>query len=164
MRRRRGQGRSTCALLVVLTIGAISLTGCGGSSTTESATPPAASEVSTTADVGTLIEAENAAIYAYGVIGAHLTGVDRERAVASLAAHRRFREAWIDLASADGQSIPAAAIAYDLPFEVRGPSTAKKLSVDIETRMISIYESAGKIAADAVMKARARLAALAPLG
>lgn len=142
-------------MLVLTTILA---SGCGGSSpaqpeSTTSTAPAAADETS----FSTLIEAENAAIYAYGVIGAHLTGAPRARALAALKAHRQLRDAWISAAQADEQQIPPAAIAYDLPINVQGRASAEALSIEIEQRLIAVYESAGEIAATALAQARERL-------
>jgi len=103
-----------------------------------------------------LIEAENASVYAYGVIGAHLSGAARTRALVALDAHRRLRDGWIQAAQAAGQSVPPAAIAYDLPFRVHNAMTAEELAVVIETRLLSVYRSAGPVAADALAKAEAR--------
>jgi len=140
------------------------MAGCGH--TEASPAQPAASTAAAvdTADLGSLIAAEDAAIYAYGVIGAHLHGQHRAAALASLAVHRRLRDTWIAAAHADGQEIPAAAIAYDLPIDVRDSSSAESLEREIETRLIAVYQSAGDTAASALAKAQARLAQLTPAG
>ena len=161
MRRHLGLGVSVPALLVMLAIG---VSGCAGTSTSATVASSAATTESSVADLGTLIEAEDAAIYAYGVIGAHLTGPDRARALKALSEHRRLRDDWIGLAHADGQEIPPAAIAYDLPIDVRDRASAEALSVEIETRMIRVYDTSGEIAAKALSKARARLSSSAATG
>lgn len=137
------------------------MSGCGGSDSPAAQPPASSSSASaTTAELGALIEAEDAAIYAYGVIGAHLAGAQQARAADALQAHRRLRDDWVDAATVAGEEIPPAAIAYDLPIEVRDSSTALALATEIETRMIAVYESAGKPAAEALARARSRLARL----
>ena len=143
----------------------MAVSGCGETDS-PAAQPPASSAGASVAtpDLGSLIEAEDAAIYAYGVIGAHLAGAEQARAVASLKAHRRLRDDWIQAATAAGQEIPPAAIAYDLPIEVRDRATALALATEIETRMIAVYEAAGTEAGEALARARARLAKLSTSG
>ena len=137
--------------------------GCGGS---PASTPD--TTISSTAfdpvDLGTLIEAENAAIYAYGVIGAHLSGPSRNQAQAALRAHERLRDDWIQAARDQDQDIPPAAIAYDLPIEVHNSATAESLAVEIETRLITVYQSAGTSAAGALARAQTRLSVLTSAG
>jgi hypothetical protein len=145
--------------MTALALSSILVSGCGGSSPAqpESPTSAAAAAAVDETSLSTLIEAENAAIYAYGVIGAHLTGAPRTRALAALKAHRQLRDSWISAAQAAEQEVPPAAIAYDLPIDVQGRATAEALSIEIEERLISVYESAGEIAASALTAARERL-------
>lgn len=157
MRRTAGLG-TTIALAVTVSLVGLGGASCGGSSTSM---PPAAASAQTStdsADFSVLIEAENAAIYAYGVIGAHLAGSSQNRAVTALHAHERLRDGWIQAARDADQDIPAAAIAYDLPIDVRDAGSARALSIEIEKRLIAVYASAGEIAAEARGKAEARLA------
>jgi hypothetical protein len=168
MRRVLRPGTCAIPLIVVggLALGAFSLSACGGTDDTRmapsSSSTFANAEATGAADLPALINAENAAIYGYGVIGAHLSGNSRDAAMASLSAHRRLRDAWILAAAADGQDIPPAAIAYDLPFEVRDRTTALALATEIETRLRAVYDAAGPIAAEALAKSTARLARLSP--
>lgn len=144
--------------MAMLTSVGLGVSGCGGSVATTASAPASSSTTVDTADLSSLIEAENAAVYAYGVIGAHLTGAPRDRALKALKAHRQLRDDWILAAQAAGQQPPPAALAYDLPFDVSDRRTAEALSIEIETRLIAVYESAGVTASDALTKARARLA------
>lgn len=147
-------------MVTALALTSILVSGCGGSSPAQpesSISATAAGAVDETS-LSTLIEAENAAIYAYGVIGAHFTGAPRTRALAALKAHRQLRDSWISAAQAAEQEVPPAAIAYDLPINVQGRETAEALSIEIEERLVAVYESAGEIAASALAAARERLA------
>lgn len=138
----------------------ITLASCGGSDTPTTAPNSASAsterESSDSSALPVLIESENAAVYAYGVIGAHLRGAQRARSVIALEAHRRLRDAWIAAATTAQQEIPPAAIAYDLPIQVRTPADAQRLATWIEERMLSVYESAGPIAAKAAERALQR--------
>lgn len=158
MRQKPSLAVSICLVVGLSAIG-LAVGGCGGS---PASTPD--TTISSTAvdpvDLGTLIEAENTAIYAYGVIGAHLNGPSRNQAQAALKAHERLRDDWIQAARDQDQEIPPAAIAYDLPIEVHNSATAESLAVEIETRLITVYQSAGASAAEALARAQARLAVL----
>jgi len=158
----------TCALSLIvvsgLAMGALGLSACGGTDDTPTAPTSSSTfanaEATGSADLSALINAENAAIYGYGVIGAHVSGSSRDAAMAALTSHRRLRDAWILAAAADGQDIPPAAIAYDLPFEVRDRTSALALATEIETRLRTVYDAAGPLAAEALAKSTARLARL----
>jgi hypothetical protein len=145
--------------MTTLALTSVLVSGCGGSSPAqpESSTSAAAAAAVDETSLSTLIEAENAAIYAYGVIGAHLTGAPRTRALVALKAHRQLRDSWISAAQDAEQEVPPAAIAYDLPINVQGRATAAALSIEIEERLITVYESAGEVAAPALTASRERL-------
>lgn len=156
-------------MLVALSLSAAALSGCGGSgaSSMEASVPASALDGPSATDsaaLESLISAESAAIYAYGVIGAHLTGSEQRRALAALKDHRRHRDAWITAATAAGEPIPPAAIAYDLPFAVSDRVSAMELAVVIETRLASVYRAAGESAARALVKTEKRLATLDSAG
>ena len=80
------------------------------------------------------IEAEDAAVYAYGVIGAHLDGPAERRARRALHAHRSLRTQWQSQATAQ-VATPAA---YDLPFTIEDATSAKELAVLVERRVSAI--------------------------
>ena len=159
---RRNQLRSVGSYAVT-TLAVIILSGCGAPSSSGIITPPSQAAASESPELDTLIEAENASVYAYGVIGAHLSGAARTRALAALDAHRRLRDSWIQAAQASGRTVPPAAIAYDLPFRVHDATTAKELAAVIETRLLLVYRSAGPVAAGALAKAEARAGVRRPL-
>lgn len=82
---------------------------------------------------------EHAAIYGYGVLGAHLTGPALDLARQAEAAHRTRRD-WLvtRLASA---SPPAADPAYALPFPVTDQASALRLAVGIEERTGDVWRA-----------------------
>ena len=80
------------------------------------------------------INGADAAIYAYGVIGARSRGSQVRLARKALAAHRGRREAMQGLIA---QPV-AAASAYDLPFPVDDQASAARLAVVVENRMTAL--------------------------
>jgi len=88
------------------------------------------------------LAAENAAVYAYGVIGAWLTGDELEWARTADLAHRQQRDAVADLITAAGATPAPAAPAYQLPKPVTGRAGALVLAVDVETRAAAVWRSA----------------------
>ncbi|MFE4519669.1 ferritin-like domain-containing protein [Kitasatospora sp. NPDC056783] len=86
------------------------------------------------------LAAEHAAVYGYGMVGAHLPD-DRQRADArsTHAAHQARRDGWQRLL-ADATASPApAAGGYQLPFPVTSPADATRLAVHLETRLTTVY-------------------------
>ncbi|MFF7995438.1 ferritin-like domain-containing protein [Kitasatospora xanthocidica] len=84
--------------------------------------------------------AEHAAVYGYGVVGAHLPG-DPQRADARTAhaAHQAQRDGWQRLlTSLDAAPAPAAG-GYRLPFPVNSPADAARLAAHLETRLTTVY-------------------------
>ncbi|GAA0218687.1 ferritin-like domain-containing protein [Cryptosporangium japonicum] len=88
------------------------------------------------------LAAENASVYAYGVIGAWLTGDELGWARAGDLAHRRQRDAVSDLITASGGTPTPAAPAYQLPKPVTGRAAAVVLAAEIETRAAAVWRSA----------------------
>ena len=82
------------------------------------------------------IDAEDACVYAYGVIGAHLVGAGRRKARRALEAHRVWRDRWQQ--AYPGPYVPGAS-AYQLPFAVQDPQSARRLAALIEDRMVPVY-------------------------
>jgi Domain of unknown function (DUF4439) len=77
--------------------------------------------------LGVALAAEVAAIYAYGVLGVHLTGGERTAARAAEEVHRQRRDQLVG-------AVPSAALpaAYALPFPVTGRASALRLAVQVE--------------------------------
>ena len=95
------------------------------------------------------LAAEHAAIYGYGVLGAHLTGAALGQAQQAENAHRTRRDGLLVRLTAVGIAPPAAAPAYALPFPVTDPASAQRLAVQLEERTAAIWRTAlGPTAAD----------------
>ncbi|WP_430783877.1 ferritin-like domain-containing protein [Actinoplanes sp. G11-F43] len=86
-----------------------------------------------TEQLAAALAAEEAAIYAYGVIGVRLrSGDEVNRARAAEQEHRSRRDALVaKLAEARAGTAPAPA-AYQLPFEVTDRASALRLAVHVE--------------------------------
>jgi hypothetical protein len=91
--------------------------------------------VSRTDALQTVLAGTDAAVYAYGVVAARLTGAERTRALSDMALHRAARD---DLAAqvvgAGAVPTPAAA-AYDLPAPVSDAASARRLAALVEDRL-----------------------------
>jgi hypothetical protein len=79
-----------------------------------------------------MLAAEHAAVYGYGIVGAHLSGVQREAARTALRDHERRREELEALIRHRGATPGAAAPAYRLPQAVTGRASALRLAVHLE--------------------------------
>lgn len=78
------------------------------------------------------LAAEHAAIFGYGVVGAHLAGPAQAAARTAEAAHRDRRDE-VSLRITASNATPApAAIAYSLPFPVTDELSAMRLAVALE--------------------------------
>jgi Domain of unknown function (DUF4439) len=87
------------------------------------------------------LAAEQAASYAYGVIGAYLTGAPLAAATADWIAHMRARDQLTELISAQGGTPVPAAVAYQLPGPVRSAAQAIALAGIVEDRVARAYLS-----------------------
>ena len=88
------------------------------------------------------LNAEYAAVYAYGVISAH-AAADRNKVIVDFtAAHRARRDATIDALRAAGAPVPSPAPAYPPPFTVDDPIPAAKFAVAVETDTAIAWRSA----------------------
>ncbi|RSM59542.1 DUF4439 domain-containing protein [Actinoplanes sp. ATCC 53533] len=85
------------------------------------------------AQLAAALAAEEAAIYAYGVLGVKLTGGgSRSEARAAEAAHRARRDVLVSRLSALKASTAPAPAGYALPFEVTDRASALKLAIHVE--------------------------------
>jgi hypothetical protein len=87
------------------------------------------------------LRAEHAAVYGYGVVGAHLTGAALAAATSDWIAHQVARDSLEAILRSAGQQPAAAAVAYRLPHPVHGPATAMSLAVTLENRVAAAYLS-----------------------
>ncbi|MFJ9460071.1 DUF4439 domain-containing protein [Kitasatospora sp. NPDC101447] len=84
--------------------------------------------------------AEHAAVYGYGVVGAHLPGDSRlADARTAYAAHQAQRDTWQRLVAALGAAPTPAAGGYRLPFPVASAADAAGLAAHLETRLTTVY-------------------------
>jgi hypothetical protein len=88
------------------------------------------------------LAAEHAAIYAYGAVGAHLTGAAATAARNAEAAHRARRDALVLRLSSGGAKPAPADVAYGLPFPVTDQASALRLATEVEQRTGAIWRSA----------------------
>ena len=91
-----------------------------------------------------------AAVYAYGLVAARVTGAERSRALSAMSWHRAQRDALRARISALGATPPAAAAAYTPPVPVTDAASARALATLVEDRL------AGQWAALAASSAVAR--------
>ena len=82
--------------------------------------------------LGLALEAEHAAVWGYGVVGAALPAADRGTANGAEAAHRDVRDSVITLLAQRSVEPAAAEGAYALPFPVLSPVDAAALAVVLE--------------------------------
>ena len=87
----------------------------------------------------TALAAEHAAIYGYAVVGAHLSGDERAKAIAAYQAHRRRRDELARLIAAEKAAPTAAAAAYRLPFPIGSAQDARKLAARLEDGLAQAY-------------------------
>ena len=92
-----------------------------------------------TAALQDALAAENAAIFGYGVAGAHLTGARRAAATAFWNDHRQARDTLAAVLRARGQQPGAADTAYKLPFGVHDAAGAVSLAVVLEDGVTAAY-------------------------
>jgi hypothetical protein len=85
------------------------------------------------------LDAENAAIFGYGVAGAYLTGHQRATATAYWNEHRLARDTLAGMLSARGQQPAPAADAYKLPFGVHSATEAVSLAIFLEDGVTAAY-------------------------
>jgi hypothetical protein len=85
------------------------------------------------------VGAEHAAIWAYGIVGAHVEPDLREQARATWDAHRARRDRAALLLRDRDAPVPASEPAYALPFAVTEPVAARRLAADVENAVAAAY-------------------------
>lgn len=85
------------------------------------------------------LAAEEAAVYGYGVAGAHMSGGGYARAYADTVAHQRARDALVQMIIALGGQPRASAVAYQLPQAVRSAADARSLAASLELQVAAAY-------------------------
>lgn len=95
------------------------------------------------------ITGEDAAVYAYGVAGAHMQDDDVAVALTALDIHRSRAASLRQTLAETGSPVPTPAAAYDLPFPVVDSLSARRLAALVEERLAGIYaQLAGATLAD----------------
>jgi hypothetical protein len=96
------------------------------------------------------LAAEEAAIYAYGVLGVKLTREgERTEARAAEAVHRGRRDVLVSRLSALRASTAPAPAGYTLPFEVTDRESALKLAIQVEDGVAQAWRAALPVTTDA---------------
>jgi hypothetical protein len=85
------------------------------------------------------LAAEHAAVYGYGVAGAHLSGARQRAAAQDWRIHEASRDALAAMITALGAQPVAAAAAYRLPFRVNSGRAAVSLAAFLEDRVATAY-------------------------
>jgi hypothetical protein len=85
------------------------------------------------------LAAEHAAVYGYGVAGAMLTGADRIAALNDWRIHQDARDTLQVMIAKFGAVPVAANAAYELPFTVHDPRSARRLAATIEEGVTQAY-------------------------
>lgn len=85
------------------------------------------------------LAAEHAAIFGYGVAGAHLGGSNRATAARYWTGHRQARDTLTGMITAMGGTPVAAAASYSLPFEVNSAGSGMSLAAQLEDGVTAAY-------------------------
>ena len=85
------------------------------------------------------LAAEDAAIFGYGVAGAHLTGNRKSAAEQDWTGHNEARDTLTAMISALGPAPVAGQAFYRLPFEVNDAAGAAKLAAYLEEGVTRAY-------------------------
>lgn len=87
----------------------------------------------------TALAAEHAAVYGYGMVGAHLTGSALTAATRDFRRHRARRDALRRMVIQRGATPVAARGAYRLPFAVHDSGDAERLAAYLENAVAAAY-------------------------
>jgi hypothetical protein len=85
------------------------------------------------------LAAEQAAVYGYGVAGAHLGGENQATAQQYWTAHREARDTLTAMISARGATPVATLAYYALPFPVTNAASASALAAHLEDGVTAAY-------------------------
>ncbi|GAA1898815.1 hypothetical protein GCM10009687_80410 [Asanoa iriomotensis] len=93
-----------------------------------------------TGELPAALEAEYAAIFAYGPIGVKLTGGEQTAARAAEAAHRTLRDALV--VALQGTGLPPARAAYALPEPIVDRASALRVAIVVEEKAAAVWRAA----------------------
>jgi hypothetical protein len=85
------------------------------------------------------LAAEQAAVYGYGVAGAHLDGASQATAQQYWTLHRTARDTLTAMIATRGTTPVAAQAYYDLPFPVTSSASAEALAAHLEDGVTAAY-------------------------
>jgi Domain of unknown function (DUF4439) len=85
------------------------------------------------------LTAEDAAIFGYGVAGAHLSGSHQNAAEQDWTGHNQARDTLAAMITARGAVPVAAQAAYELPFRVHDAASAMQLAAYLEDGVTWAY-------------------------
>ncbi|MFC7550200.1 ferritin-like domain-containing protein [Plantactinospora sp. GCM10030261] len=88
------------------------------------------------------LAAEQAAIFAYGILGVRLTGSLASEARAAEKVHRDRRDQIVLRLAGRNATAPPAPAGYALPFPVTDRASALRLAVEVEDRTAAVWRSA----------------------
>jgi hypothetical protein len=110
-----------------------------GSTDTGSASIGSASTGQVAAALQSVLAAENAAVYGYGVAGAQLGAAARNLALRGWTQHQMARDRLEAMLTSLGVKPVAAHAAYQLPFPVHGTGAAISLAGYLENQVAAAY-------------------------
>lgn len=102
-------------------------------------TPPVQASRGELAALTTVLNAELATIYGYGVVGAQAGRQRRDQAAERLRWHLLNRDSLAAQLTLAGKPAPAGPAAYALPFEVDSPESARALAAHLELGVAAAY-------------------------
>lgn len=91
------------------------------------------------------LQAEYAACYAYGLIGSHVSGTARTRALRALDRHQQARDQLRTNLAALNADIPPPAPAYQPPSPVTNAPSAVALAINVEQGLIRQWASVSAV-------------------
>lgn len=94
-----------------------------------------------------VVVGEDAAVQAYGIAGAQLSGAERRAAQAGLDAHRRRRTRAAESVTAAGGDAPPASETFALPARPRRPQVARALLAEVDLALVGVYADAAAASA-----------------
>jgi hypothetical protein len=106
---------------------------------TATATSPVALSPAELTALTAALQAEEATIYAYGLVGARAGARSRPAAAAALQAHTLQRDLLAARLDAAGRRPPPGEPAYALPFAVTSTTTARALAAHVESALAACY-------------------------
>ena len=147
--------------LSLLAAAALALAACGSTDTpaaTGNATRSTSSSTGSQEPLEQAIAGMDAAVYAYGIIGANLSGAQQRRAETAIATLDRQRAVF---EAALGHTVNEAAVAYALPGPVTDGASARSMAELIEMKLIPYFDAVARTSTGATQRAASTAASKA---